>query len=294
MIEDHRLKLRQAESELKNAAKTFDEKRKREGTERGGMVKELRELRRVDDKREAEVRGLKLKVREVTRTKDDEMKKLKNLVEDKEKKIQLLEKRVKVATSKLGSSRESFSNMPGSASSSSLAESNSETSTDSGPRLRPSPRRPLPRSATVAGSSLPRSRYARNDGPNAEQNRSGSFPRLSTRLAARNGNHAARRATRPIDSSSSDSASLAPRRISRLQDTNATSAPRRASRLMDSPEPATRPSRRANRLVEARSNNSEITAARRASRLHNANSIDAELSVSHIAGDVMELNPSES
>ncbi len=54
-------------------------------------MKELRELKAVDEKRQAEMRSTKLKAREVAKTKDDEIRRLRHQIEERDKKIAALE-----------------------------------------------------------------------------------------------------------------------------------------------------------------------------------------------------------
>lgn len=91
-LEEAKQRVRSTESEIK-ALKASEERRKRDGGERMGSSREIRERKAIEEKRQTEVRNAKLQTREVALSKDEEIRRLKAMLETKDQRIAKLQNR---------------------------------------------------------------------------------------------------------------------------------------------------------------------------------------------------------
>lgn len=97
-IEELQAGLRTCETELKSANKLIDEQRRKEGSEKkaasasaAATARELKDLKAQEEKRKEELRVSKLKLRDSSAAKDDEIRRLKTAVDERDARIRRLQ-----------------------------------------------------------------------------------------------------------------------------------------------------------------------------------------------------------
>ena len=92
-----RTKVKTLEAELKNLNKSAADKAKQKGNERTDLVREIKALKKADEKSQAEVRQYKLKIFEIDRKREDDERRFKIALDEKERKLAAMEAKLSKA-----------------------------------------------------------------------------------------------------------------------------------------------------------------------------------------------------